>query len=100
MPLTSGLPRCPPFSSSWALSLHQIAHALHAAIGLDSYCQVPSGYWRSPAYRLLSVRQLAPVKRPSENKREGEGRTDGGEEIWPLSLPPRLLICIENCTYS
>ena len=39
MPLTSGLPRCPPFSSSWALSLHQTAHALHASIGLDSYCQ-------------------------------------------------------------
>lgn len=46
------------------------------------------------------MRQLAPVKRPDKNKREGRGSTDGGEEVWPFSLSTLLLICIETCIYS
>lgn len=46
------------------------------------------------------MRQLAPVKRPDKNKRNGRGSTDGGEEVWPFSLSTLLIICIENCTYS
>lgn len=46
------------------------------------------------------MRQLAPVKRPDKNKREGRGSTDGGEEVWPFSLSTLLLICIETCAWG